>query len=135
MGDIDALDSDGIGTGEPPRAVAIGGANAATKGALVAIVNANIVDAANSLAVGGRRTGLAEIGMLGDADEDQVRVGGSHLFAGPAGGTVFLAGLGANAIAQILNAPAGLAVAVFGTRFEEAALAIAERGHVRGQVQ
>ncbi len=61
--------------------------------------------------------------MVGDADKDEVGVAGTHLLAGPALGAFVDARLGADSFPHVLDAPARLAMAIFGALVEEAAFA------------
>jgi hypothetical protein len=127
-GVVDALLECCAGTGgafltrKSPWTIAIFRTLPPTKGALVPIVKAGIFGTANAGAVAAGGTGATEVGVVGDADEDQVGVGSCHLLATPPRGTFFLAGNGADLLTQVLNAPAGLAVTVLVAGVEEAAL-------------
>ena len=78
--------------------------------------------------------GFAQVGVLGDADKEQVRPGGLYLFAQPPGRAVFLAGLGADAGTEVLDAPSGEAVSVVVAGVQEAA-AVAHGGQFSGNIR
>jgi len=88
----------------------------------LAIVHADVFSGAYTLAIVPRRARLAEVGVFGDADEDDVRVGAPDLLALPAGRAFLLARFGAHSLAHVLYTPPRLALAVFGTVVEEASL-------------
>jgi len=105
---------------ESPWAFALSLASPAAEVALLAVGNADIVGSPHGLAIAVEGTGFAEVCVFGDADEDDVRVAGPDLAAFPARWAFLLAGLGADCFAHVLDAPAGLAVAVFRALVEEA---------------
>jgi len=109
--------------GETPWAFGVDAARAAAEGPFLSVVYAHVVGAAHTLAVSAGRTGFTQIGEIGNARPDDVRVRGAHLPARPALGAFFLAGLAANTFAQVLHAPAGLAVFVAGALVQEASFA------------
>ena len=119
----DAVDGIGGFAGEAPGAVGVGRARTAAEGTFGLVIKADVLGPTNRLAAIGIGAGLAEVGVLGHADKDEVRVTGTDLFAGPALGAFVDAGLGADALAHVFDAPAGLALVVFGTLVEEAAFA------------
>ncbi len=87
------------------------------------ITDARILGAGRSCAICGFVARPAQVGEVGDTDEDNVRVARSHLTAHPPLGTFLLAGAGAYFLAHVLDAPAGQAVRVFLTFVQEASLA------------
>jgi hypothetical protein len=97
-------------------------ASATTEGALGAIVDADIIGTTQGFAAIGTSAGLAQIGVVGDADKDQVGVTGTNLLTRPSLGTFFRAGLGAYALPHMLDAPPRLAVAVIATLVHETAI-------------
>jgi len=86
-----------------------------------------------------------QVGVVGNADEDDVRLSPAHLFAFPSRRALFLTGLGADPLPEMLDAPARLAVVVFAALVHEAAFArfalegrqldVLVRGHVKPDVQ
>ncbi len=123
---------------EPLGAIAVGLTAAATEGALyLAIHDAGCLGPADTAAVrsGGARD--AEGSKVRDADEDHVRIGPGDLLAGPAGGTVLLAGLRTDAGPQVGHAPTRETVSVLRTGIQEApgagrAEGLGVHGHVHG---
>jgi hypothetical protein len=60
------------------------------------------------------------------ADEDEVWVGGTNLLAEPTWRAIFLTGLGADPISEVLHAPGRLAIPILFAGVEEAAATFAE---------
>jgi hypothetical protein len=117
---IDAIHRLAVGTGETPGAIVIAGANAAAKGPLGAIVEADILVAPRALTVVPRPARLAQVWDIGDADIDHVGVAPGYLLTAPARRALLLARHGANGLAHMLDAPARLAVRILDARVEEA---------------
>ena len=123
MHGVNAVDGDRSQAGEAPWAVEVVGAGAAAEGPPIAVGDADILGAAAGLAALSGETRLAEIGVVGHADVDDIGVAGPHLLAAPALWTLVNAALGADAFAHVLDAPAGLALAVLGALVKKAAFA------------
>jgi len=119
--------------GEAPRTVYVLGTGPAAEAAFVPIGDTPILRGPHGLAVTAIRTGLAQVGVVGDADPDHVGSVTPYLLAAPALGAFLLADLGADSVAHMLHAPPGLALAVLVAFVEEAALAgvAPESGDVR----
>ena len=103
--DFDAIDGSGIDAGESPGAVRIFDATPAAERAFRSVGDADILCPARGGAVAGVRTGFTEVGIVGDANENQVRTAGTDRLATPSLGTFFLALPGADSFAQMLYAP------------------------------
>ena len=78
---LDAVDCAAVGTGKPPGTVTIGLATATAEATSGAIGDANVVSTANGLAVGSHCARFAEVGVVRDADEDDVRLGARYFLA------------------------------------------------------
>lgn len=84
MQSIDAVYGHRAHAGEPPRTVFIGRTTTATVRAFGAVVDADIFSPTDGFAAIRGGTWLAEVGVVGDADIDEVGVTGAHLLAAPA---------------------------------------------------
>jgi len=118
---VAALDCRHLLAGEPPGATLTHITRPSAEVAVVAIIDAGIVGATNTFTVIIGRAGPAQVGVTRYADVDHVRVSTRHLVAGPTGGTLFLACLGADSFPEMLHTPARLAVLIVVALVEEAA--------------
>lgn len=95
-------------------------ARTATKGAFTVVGNARIVSAGAAGAVTAGGTWFAKIGVIRDAEPDDIRVRLPHLLTIPTGGALLLTAHRADALANVLHAPPGLTLTVLCARVEEA---------------
>jgi len=121
---LDSIDGEGILARESRRAVGLFETLAAAEIAgFGAVVHANRIcarDAGASLSAG---TGSAEVGEVGDANEDHVGFSARNLLTVPAGRAIFLATLGAYTGTDVVYAPPGQTIGVLGALVEETAIA------------
>jgi hypothetical protein len=106
---------------KPPGAVAILGTRTTAEATVRSVAKTGILGPAGAGAIGIVSAGSTEVGIVGNADVDDIGYRASHLLAGPARRTLLLAVLGADALPQMLYAPAGLAVTVVRARVEKTA--------------
>jgi len=92
--------------GESPRALFVIRAWAAAETAFSTVFDARVFRPAHTLTIVSIHARPAEIGIVGNADVDNVRNGPGNLAAGPAGRAFLLAELRADALAHMLHAPA-----------------------------
>jgi hypothetical protein len=91
----------------------------ATETALVAIVDADIFAARASVTIPGCGTGSAQHRKVRDADEDHIRLSVHYFTTGPTSGTLLEAGLRADPVSHMVNAPTGQTVSVLGAGLQE----------------
>lgn len=78
---------------------------------------------ANGITIVAVGAGLTQVGEVGYTDVDNVRSSCRHLLTRPAVGAFLEAGLSADPLAQMLNAPTGLTLGVAAARVEETTFA------------
>jgi hypothetical protein len=106
LGALDSFDRGGRDTGETPGTIIASPAQPAAERAFLAILETDVLRTTRGLAAFGRRTWFAEIGVVGNADRDQVRATPDG-HTTPAGRALLLAKLGTDPFSEVLNAPAG----------------------------
>ncbi len=117
---FDSVDSLSSSASESPWAVTIDCACTTTKGALIAIVDADIFGPGDALTVVASGTWTTKVGMVGDADEDQVGRGTGYLLTAPAGRAFGSALLRAEPFSHVFDTPAREALFTIYTGVEEA---------------
>ena len=119
------------GTGGP--VLPIGCALPAAETPLNAIVHAEVIDARNAGAALCLMAGFAEIGKVGNADEEKVGAAGLELLTVPPGGAFLDARDGAGPCPHVLQAETGEALLVVATGIEEATVpGLTFRDHLGG---
>jgi len=119
---LNAVNRGNILAREACRAGSLLSARSSAEAALDTIVDAGILCAAGADAAIACGAGPAQVGVVGNADVDYVGKAGRHLPAAPSGRTFLLAYLRADGLSRVLDAPAGLAVAVVIAFVQETAL-------------
>ncbi len=115
----DAIYCVGVVTGKAPWAILVIGAGSAAETALVSVVQADVLSPRNALAIVPGTTGATEVGVIGDAQIEQVGLGRPQRLARPTGRTFFAAGLGAYTRSHVVHAPAGKTLLVAGARVQK----------------
>jgi hypothetical protein len=103
-----------LSTRKTPRAVLRIQTLSTAEIAFIAIRDANVFSATGTIAIAAILTWLAQIGMFGNTDEDDIRVGSTNLLALPARRTLFLTGFGTDSLPEMFDTPTRLAIAIFG---------------------
>jgi len=107
-------------TREPPRTVLIRRASPAAKKTFDAVVDTDVLGPGNALATLPRTTRTAEIGVVGNADINQIRLRCPNRLATPARRALLAATLAADPGPHVVNTPARQTIRILVTRVEEA---------------